>query len=74
MRDNLIMIQVSINHSVNDSMWLDEEVDVLGGVDIPEEVLVDSDEELDSLVMVYSAPKWTQLLVHILQVALVLQL
>ena len=74
MRDNLIMIQVSINHSVNDSMWLDEEVDVLGGVDIPQEVLVDSDEELDSLVMVYSAPKWTQLLVHILQVALVLQL
>ena len=73
-RDDLVMIQVSIDHSVNDSVRLDEKVDVLGRVDIPQEVLVDCDQELNILVMVNSTPKWTQLLVHILQVALVLQL
>ena len=51
------MIQVSIDHSVNDSVRLDEKVDVLCGVDIPQEVLVDCDQELNILVMVNSAPK-----------------
>ena len=51
------MIHVSIDHPVNDSVRLDEKVDVLRGVDIPQEVLVDSDQELNILVMVNSAPK-----------------
>ena len=74
MRDDLIMVEISIDHSVNNSMRLNEKVDVLGWVDVSQEVLVDCYKELNGLVMVNSAPKWTQLVIHILQIALVLQL
>ena len=66
-------IVVAINHAVNDAMRLHEEVDVLRRVNIPQEVLVDSDKQLDISVVVDSGPNLAQLVIDVRQIALMLQ-
>jgi len=52
-------------------MGLDEEVNMDGGVDIAEEVLVDGHEQLDIPMVVHSAPNRAQFMIHRVQISLV---
>ena len=66
-------VVVAIYHTVNDTMRLHEEVDVLSRVNVPQEVLVDSDEQLNVSVVVDRGPNLAQLVIDVCQITLVLQ-
>lgn len=66
-------VVVAIYHAVNDTMRLHEEVDVLSRVNVPQEVLVDSDEQLNVSVVVDRGPNLAQLVIDVGQITLVLQ-
>lgn len=66
-------ILVPIDNPVNDAVRLDEEVDMLSWVDIPQEVLVNCHQQLHVPMEVYGGPDWTQFTVHVLQIVQVLQ-
>ena len=65
---------ISVDHSINDSVRLDEEVDVHGRENVSKEVLVDGDEQFYVAIVVNCTPDGAQFLAHFGQVALFLEL
>ena len=66
-------LSVAIYNSIDDLMRLDEEIDVLRGVDISQEVLVDRHEQFHLSMMIHSAPERAKFVVHSLKITHVLQ-
>ena len=62
---------VAIDHPVDDAMALDKEVDMHPRVAVLQEVLIDSDQQLDISVVVNSAPDRAQFVINSSQVTLV---
>ena len=65
---------ISVDHSIYDSVRLDEEVDVHGRENVSKEVLVDGDEQFYVTIVVHCTPDGAQFLAHFGQVALFLEL
>ena len=56
-RIHALVIAVTVDHAINDPVRLHVEVDMHGGVNIAEEVLIDSNEQLHVPVVIDSDPK-----------------
>ena len=65
---------ISVDHSINDPVRLDEEVDVHGRENVSKEVLVHGDKQFYVAIVVDCTPDGAQFLAHFGQVALFLEL
>ena len=63
--------RVTVDYPVDDAMALDKEVDVHPRVAVLQEVLIDSDQQLDISVVVNGAPDRAQFEINSSQVTLV---
>ena len=64
---------VPIHDPVNDAMRLDEEEDVLGRVDVPQEILVNCHEQLHVSMVIYGAPNLAQVMANAFKIAGILK-